>query len=98
MVPHFNFSVAFFKFLKHFGQPHCRLSRDQRILDWEPGPTYWLSSILSILLFGVPASFVDRFEGLYFEGILHATDFWEFIADCQEDRRTFINISLGAVL
>ena len=90
--------VASHKFLNHFGQLHCRLSRDQSILDAEPSSTYWLSSTLSRILFGVPASFVDRFERLYLDTMVYTKDFQEFFKNCQEDRRLLINLSFGAML
>jgi len=98
VVARLNSFIASHKFLNHFGQPHCRLSRDQSILDTEPSRTYWLSSILSRFLFGVPASFVDRFERLYLDTMVYTKDFREFFANCQEDRRLVINLSFGAVL
>jgi len=49
-------------------------------------------------LFGVPASFVDKFELLYLDAVVYVTDFREFFANCQEDRRLFINLSFGAML
>ena len=64
----------------------------------EPPRTYRLSSILSRILFGVPASFVDRFERLYLDTIVYTKDFQEFFANCQEDRRMIINLSFGAML
>jgi len=93
-----NSFIASHKFLNHFGQAHCRLSRDQSILDSEPSRTHFLSSTLSRILFGVPASFVDRFERLYLDTMVYTKDFREFFANCQEDRRLFINLSFGAIL
>jgi hypothetical protein len=90
--------IASHKFLNHFGQAHCRLSRDQSIIDAEPSQSHWLSSILSRLLFGVPASFVDKFERLYLDTMVYTKDFREFFKNCQEDRRLFINLSFGATL
>lgn len=98
MVPDLVCRIASHKFLNHFGLPHCRLSRDQSILDVEPSRTYWLSSILSRILFGVPASFVDRFERLFLDTMVYTKDFREFFANCQEDRRLSINLSFGAML
>ena len=63
-----------------------------------PAQTYWLSSALSRILFGVPASFVDRFERVYLDTMVYAKDFQEFFANCQEDRRMFINLSFCAML
>jgi len=74
------------------------LSRDQSILDLEPSRTHWLSSILSRILFGVPASFVDKFENLYLDTMVYTKDLREFFSNCQEDRRLFINLSFGAML
>lgn len=90
--------VASYKHLNHFGQPHCRLSRDQSIIDAEPSRTHWLSSTLSRTLFGVPASFVDRFERLFLDGMVYTKDFREFFENCQEERRLFVNLSFGAML
>jgi len=53
---------------------------------------------LSRLLFGVPASFVDKFERLYLDTMVYTKDFREFFANCQEDRRLFINLSFGSIL
>jgi len=74
------------------------LSRDQSILDSEPSRAYWLSSTLSRILFGVPASFVDKFENLYLDTMVYTKDFREFFANCQDDRRLYINLSFGAML
>ena len=74
------------------------MSRDQSIIDSEPSRTHWLSSILSRILFGVPASFVSKFERLYLDTMVYTKDFREFFANCQEDRRLFINLSFGAIL
>lgn len=98
MVPDLVCYTASHKFLNHFGQAHCRLSRDQSILNAEPSRPNWLSSILSRFLFGVPASFVDRFERLYLDTMVYTKDFREFFENCQEDRRLFINLSFGATL
>jgi hypothetical protein len=53
---------------------------------------------LSRILFGVPASFVDKFEGLYLDTMVYTKNFREFFASCQEDRRLFINLSFCAML
>ena len=53
---------------------------------------------MSRILFGVPASFVDKFERLYLDTMVYTKDFREFFANCQEDRRLFINLSFGAIL
>lgn len=98
VIPDAGCDIGSHKSLNHFGQAHCRLSRDQSILDAEPSRTYWLSSSLSRILFGVPASFVDRFERLYLDTMVYTTDFREFFGTCQEDRRLFINLSFGAIL
>jgi len=90
--------IASHKFLNHFGQAHCRLSRDQSILDSDPAQTHWLWSTLSRALFGVPASFVDGFDRLYLDTMVYTKDFRDFFAACQEDRRLFINLSFGAML
>jgi len=74
------------------------LSRDQSILNAEPSRTHWLSSTLSRILFGVPASFVDKFERLYLDTMVYTKEFREFFANCQEDRRLFINLSFGTML
>jgi hypothetical protein len=92
------YRIASHKFLNHFGQAHCRLSRDQSILDSDPAQTHWLWSTLSRALFGVPASFVDGFDRLYLDTMVYTKDFRDFFAACQEDRRLFINLSFGAML
>ena len=84
--------------MNHFGQPHSRLSRDVSILNAKTPHTHWLSSTLSRILFGVPASFVDRLERLVVNDMVYDKQFQEFCANCQEDTRMFINISLGALL
>jgi len=98
VIARLNSFIASHKFLNHFGQSHCRLSRDQSILDSEPSRTHWLSSILSRILFGVPASFVDKLERLFLDTMVYTKDFREFFSNCQEDRRLFINLSFGAML
>jgi hypothetical protein len=98
VIARLNSFIASHKSINHFGQAHCRLSRDQSILDLEPSHTHWMSSALSRLLFGVPASFVDKFERLYLDTMVYTKDFREFFASCQEDRRLFINLSFGSVL
>lgn len=98
IVARLNSFIASYKHLNHFGQLHCRLSRDQSIIDAEPSRTHWLSSALSRTLFGVPASFVDRFERLFLDGMVYTKDFREFFENCQEERRLFVNLSFGAML
>jgi len=98
VVARLNSYIASHKFLNHFGQAHCRLSRDQSILDSEPSRTHWLSSTLSRILFGVPASFVDKFERLFLDTMVYTKDIRDFFAACQEDRRLFINLSFGTML
>jgi hypothetical protein len=49
-------------------------------------------------LFGVPASFVDRFERLFLDGMVYTKDFREFFESCQEERRLFVNLSFGSTV
>jgi len=46
----------------------------------------------------VPASFVDKFERLYLDTMVYTNDLREFFANCQEERRLFINLSFGTML
>jgi len=53
---------------------------------------------MSRILFGVPASFVDKFERLYLDTMVYTNDFREFFTNCQEERRMFINLSFGGMV
>lgn len=90
--------IASNKFIHHFGQRHCRLSRDQCITHVEPARTYRPLSILSMILFGVPASFTDGLDRVFHDSMVYTSDFQEFFANCQEDRRMFVNLSSCAML
>jgi len=90
--------VASHRFSTHYGQEHCRLSRDQTILSIPERKQHWLSSALSRLLFGMPAICVDKFESLWVDDIVYAEQWRDFMISCQEDRKLFVSWAFGAMM
>jgi hypothetical protein len=88
--------VASHRFSTHYGQEHCRLSRDQTILPIRAVRQHWLPSTLSRLLFGLPANCVDKFESLWIDDMVYVEQWRDFMTSCQEDRKLVVSWALGA--
>lgn len=90
--------VASHRFSTHYGEQHCRLSRDQTILFDTPAEKHWSSSVLSRLLFGLPAECVDKFESLWVDNVVYTEQWRSFMTFCQEERKLFISWAFASMI
>lgn len=90
--------TASHRFSTHYGQEHCRLSRDQTILSTPELKQHWLSSGMSRLLFGFPANCVDKFDSLWVDGTVYVEEWRKFMISCQEDRKLYISWAIGCMM
>jgi hypothetical protein len=90
--------TASHRFSTHYGQEHCRLSRDQTILSAPKRRQHWMSSAMSRLLFGLPANCVDKFESLWVDDIVYVEQWRDFMTSCQEDRKLFVSWAFGSMI
>ena len=79
-------TVANHRFFIHFGEDHCRLSSDQRILEVPDSKRSLSLAILSnTLLFGLPNEVESKFESLWVDQLVYTSPWRKHVAGTVEE-------------
>ena len=87
-----------YRMLTHYGEPHCRLSRDQSILDLperEPSP---LGNVVSRILFEYPTCLRARLDKLFTDDMVYKVDWHPFVASLRNEWKESLCLTLGLLM
>ena len=79
-------TAANHRFIIHFGEDHCRLCADQRILEVPDSKRSFSLAILSYtLLFGLPNEIESEFESLWVDRLAYTSPWRKHVAGTVEE-------------
>ncbi|KDQ58431.1 hypothetical protein JAAARDRAFT_34225 [Jaapia argillacea MUCL 33604] len=91
-------SIAQQKFNAHFGQEVVRYTRNESILGSPERKRSWLMAICSRILFGIPDTYVAKFEELYVDKLVHVSQWDTFISSCREEWKQLISWTFALLI
>ncbi|KAI0315004.1 hypothetical protein OF83DRAFT_1174249 [Amylostereum chailletii] len=73
--------VSNFRFITHYGEEHCRLSRNQSIIE-SPEPKKSIAlNLTSTVLFNLPKAHQERLEDLFVDDLVYRANWQAFISN-----------------
>ncbi|ETW77960.1 hypothetical protein HETIRDRAFT_325631 [Heterobasidion irregulare TC 32-1] len=82
----------------HYGEEHCRLSRDQAILVAPEAKRSLILSALSLMLFNIPEGYRKRFQDLFVDDLAYLSVWRSFVNETSDEWKTLMQWAFGLLI